>query len=425
VNLPSHYVSREMFAALASGGGGDDAMRALAAAEYSKHAILLRGVLIAARGTEQYSLARAGYDLVSAAWRRNRAAAERVIKHPSVGAWARRTIEACRGGPAMPGAEPGGLRAVGAAAAIQSGLSAEIEIPAAGGRAMLPSLGAAVVLGSAALVRSGSGYVTVGQVTVPRDPYRDAPGWLGLHRVRAGSLDVLVDDVDPFRMPDVPYLGPRVSTPLWEVALGHTWLVVEQGHPVTAAEIAASVSVIVPRSRPPASSVAAVSATAPEAFGAIALSLPTDPIAGAETLAHEMQHLKLGAVQDIITLTLPDDGRRYYAPWRDDPRPLGGLLQGTYAFLGVAGFWRRQRQLPQDHLRADVEYARWRSTSLVAAETLQSSGRLTSAGLDFVGGMIRTLRAWQAEPVSALAVTEARSAAESHLARWQSSNGQH
>jgi HEXXH motif-containing protein len=425
VNWPSHQVPRELFAALASGGGGDDAVRTLAAAEYSKHAILLRGVLIAARDTAEYPLARAGYDLVSAAWRRNRGAAERVIRHPSVGVWARRTIEACRGGPAMPGANPGGLRAVGAAAAIQAGLSAEIEIPAADGRAMLPSLGAAAVRGSAALVRCGSGYATVGQVTVPRDPYCDAPGWRGLHRVRAGSLDVLIDDVDPFRMPDVPYLAPRVSAALWEVALGRTWLVVERDHPATAAEIAASVSVIVPRSRPPASSVAAVSATAPEAFGAIAMSLPLDPIAGAETLVHEMQHLKLGAVQDIITLTLPDNGSRYYAPWRDDPRPLGGLLQGAYAFLGVAGFWRRQRQLPTDHLRADVEYARWRSATLVAAETLQSSGRLTSAGLDFVDGMIQTLRGWQAEPVSARAMAEARSTAESHLARWQSSNEPH
>jgi HEXXH motif-containing protein len=25
-----------------------------------------------------------------------------------------------------------------------------------------------------------------------------------------------------------------------------------------------------------------------------------------------------------------------YAPWRDDPRPRSALLQGSYAFLGVA-----------------------------------------------------------------------------------------
>jgi hypothetical protein len=42
----------------------------------------------------------------------------------------------------------------------------------------------------------------------------------------------------------------------------------------------------------------------------------------------------------------PDDGQRYYAPWRADPRLASGLLQGTYAFLGVSGFWRCQRKPP-------------------------------------------------------------------------------
>jgi hypothetical protein len=35
-----------------------------------------------------------------------------------------------------------------------------------------------------------------------------------------------------------------------------------------------------------------------------------------------------------------------YAPWRSGPRPLNGLLQGAYAFLGVSGFWRQQRRSP-------------------------------------------------------------------------------
>jgi HEXXH motif-containing protein len=45
---------------------------------------------------------------------------------------------------------------------------------------------------------------------------------------------------------------------------------------------------------------------------------------------HEVQHLKLAALLDIVTLTMPGEHDRYYAPWRDDPRPLSGLLQGTY-----------------------------------------------------------------------------------------------
>jgi HEXXH motif-containing protein len=415
-----HQLSRQVFAELAVGEGGGDAVSQLAGAQYSKHMILLAGVLRAAQGTEQYALALTGYNLLAAARRADRDRADKVIRHPSVGVWARRTIEARGDGPAVGGAEPAGLRAVGAAAAIRAGLRVEIEVAATSGQVMLPSLGAAVVPGPAALVRSGDGHAEVGPVEVPSYPYQDAPGWLGLHRVRAGSLDVLIDDLDPFRMLDVPDLAPRLgASQAWDGALRQAWPMLEHIHPVVAAEIAGAVCVIVPRAQP---AVGVVSTSSPEAFGAIAMSLPPDPVICAETLAHEIQHLKLGALLDIVTLTLPDDGSRYYAPWRDDPRPLSGLLQGSYAYLGVSGFWRRQRQLAGGQHRADTEFARWRAATAMVVRTLRLSGRLTSAGLDFISGMARTLDAWQNEPVSVSAEDEARRAAESHLARWQSAH---
>ena len=61
----------------------------------------------------------------------------------------------------------------------------------------------------------------------------------------------------------------------------------------------------------------------------------------ASVLVHECQHAKLNAVLDLIPLSRPDQAR-YYAPWREDPRPLGGLLHGAYAYLGVSDFWRVQ-----------------------------------------------------------------------------------
>jgi HEXXH motif-containing protein len=56
------------------------------------------------------------------------------------------------------------------------------------------------------------------------------------------------------------------------------------------------------------------SSTSPEVFGAVALAVPPDRVTGAVTLAQEIQHVKLGAPLDVVTLTLPDDGGRYYAP---------------------------------------------------------------------------------------------------------------
>jgi uncharacterized protein len=421
MSMPHHPLPRTVFAELATGGGGPDAVDRLAAAEHSKHLILLLGVLDAAQGHEQYRLARQGYDLLTAAWQADRKAAETVIRHPSVGLWARRTIEACRDGPVIPGADPGGLRVIAAAAAIRAGLSAETEVAVTDGRVMLPSLGAAEVPGRTVVVRSAKGYAEVGPVKVPGNPHQDAPGWLGLRWLRAGSLGVLIDDLDPFRMPDVPDLAPRNSSAReWEAVLGQAWPLLERIHPVAASEIASAVLVIVPRTGPV---TGVVSTSSPEAFGAVAMSFPPDPVTCAETLVHEMQHLKLGALMNLVTLTEPDDDRRYYAPWRDDPRPLGGLLQGAYAYLGVSGFWRRQRRVAAGPRQPETEFARWREVTAAAVDTLLSSGRLTPAGLDFVSGMADTLAAWREEPVPAYAQERARRAAEAHLARWQSVNG--
>ena len=422
--LPRHRLSRDVFAALAAGGGGVDAMRELAAAEYSKHLTLLRGVLAAAQGDDEYHHARLGYDLLAAAWRKDRRAAETVIEYPAVGAWARRTIQACRAGLALPGAEPGRLRAVAAAAAIRARLPAEIEVAAIDGHVSLPSLGAVMVADSPVVVRSGGGRATVGHVEVPEHPYRDAPGWLGLRRVRVGSLDVVIDDLDPLRMPGARGLLPRQAASWdaasWDAALRRSWAVLERHHPVVAAEIAAAVSVIVPLSRP---MEGIASTTSPDVFGAIGMSLPSDAVLGAETLTHELQHVKLDALLDLVTLTLPDNGQSYYAPWRDDPRPLRGLLQGAYAFLGVSGFWRRQRLLASGGQHADIVYARWRAAVALAIETLIGSGRLTSAGTEFVSSMAYTLADWLADPVTTEAEAAAQRAAQSHLARWRSVNG--
>lgn len=420
MNGSYHGLTGEMFATLARGGGGPAAIRELIAAEHSNTMLLLAGVVTEAGPGAPSEFARTGSDLLTAAWQADRPAAEKVIRHPSVGVWARRTMQACRGRQPLPGAEPAGLCAIAATAAILAGLSAEIEVPVTNGRVMLPSLGAATATGDRVRIVIGNGHAAVGAVEVPEYPYQDAPGWRGLGRVQSGGLDVIIDDLDPFRMLDLPDLATDVDARPWDGSLRAAWDVLESHHPALALEAGTAVSVVVPRSSPHSG---VVSTTSPHAFGAIGLSLPPDPVTGAETFAHELQHLKLGALQKIVTLTTPDDGTRYYAPWRDDPRPLDGLLQGTYAYLGVAGFWRRQRLLPSGRRHADAEYARWRTAVARSTETLGSSGRLTSAGLDFVTGMADTLAAWESEPVAAHAQAEAHRTAESHRARWEAAHG--
>jgi hypothetical protein len=77
--------------------------------------------------------------------------------------------------------------------------------------------------------------------------------------------------------------------------------------------IAAIVRVIVPHQAPESGYA---STSSPQVFGTVAMSWQPDRCTCAETLVHETQHLKLCALLDLVTLVRPDDGRRYYAPWR-------------------------------------------------------------------------------------------------------------
>lgn len=414
------------FARLAVGGGGRNAIEQLAAAERAKHVrILSRIVAMAdAAGHPQRQWVTEGRDLLVTALQHNLGAAKQAVSHPSVGLWASRTLQALREGRSFPGAEPGGLCAIAAAAAIRAGIAAEITIPVSKGRAMLPSLGVAVAPGPTVVARCAEGQAAVGDVRLPDDWHVDAPGWTGLRRVRAGSIegrafDVLIDDIDPFRFPSREQLPRHQPATPWAVILSEGWAVL-QTHPRVAAEVAAAVSVITPmtgtRLRP-------VSASSPVVFGTVAMSRPADAVSCAETLTHELQHIKLGALLDFLPLTQPDDGRLYYAPWRTDPRPLGGLLQGAYAYLGVSGFWRRQRLQAGYEEHGDAQFARWRAAANLVVETMLASGGLSSAGEEFVSGMQRTLQAWLREHVSADALASAEQAARQHRACWEMAHG--
>jgi hypothetical protein len=131
-----------------------------------------------------------------------------------------------------------------------------------------------------------------------------------------------------------------------------------------------------------------------------------------------LQHAKLNALTEVVDLVGPDDGRRYYAPWRPDPRPLFGLLHGAYAHAGVVGFWRRHTEDEAVGVRAQIEFARWREDAYHATGTLLNSGGLTAAGVDFVSVLRDTLGRWRTEPVSPAAVARARLESGRHREEW-------
>jgi uncharacterized protein len=435
MSVDFHQLSRETFTALSSGGGGPAAMHELSDASYSKVLLLLRGVLQRSAGDPDAAAAERGYDLLTTVQDKAPDAVEAVLRQPSVRAWARHAVNALRAGPADPDLER--LPVLAAAAALRAGVPCAVEVRAPGGVLVLPSLGRALigydramveVTPAGAEIRGFTGPASgADPVLVPADPREYAPGWRPLPRLSAVSagarLDLVIDDVDPYRMPAMPNLaepltGQQVRE--WQSALEPAWDLLVRNHPETAEEVRTALRVITPLRQP---THGQVSATGRDTSGCTAMSAPTDPQSFAETLAHELGHTKLTGLLDIVQLSRPDDGSRYYAPWRDDPRPASGLLQGVYAYLGVTAFWRRERANGATG-HADSEFARWRESARLGADTLLACGRLTDGGEEFVSGVRTTLLGWQDDPVPAEALAQARRENERHRADWRERNGE-
>ncbi|QUX24936.1 MULTISPECIES: HEXXH motif domain-containing protein [Nocardiopsis] len=428
-------VPDEVFDALAEGGGGPSATAHLRAAQYGKHLLLVRRVLDAAREARHPDAGRAEeawWALIAA----QEAAPEAVaatLRHPTVGVWARRTVLALEGH-RREDPRVAVLASLAAAAALRAGTALRIEVPLDGPTAPLVSLGRAVVGGKGGAIAEVAGGRAVlstrgGEVAVPDDPHRDGPGWQALRRMEAEHaghrLALLLDDQEPDRMPGADLVPGRLSAreaEHWRATLREAWEILVEHHWTIARETADTVFTLTPTR---ARGGAHTSATARHAYGNLGLSTPPNPVALALTFAHEVQHAKLTALWDLAPLTLPDDGSRYYAPWRPDPRPAAGLFQGVYAHLGVAGFWRRHRHTVTgaEQERAHAQFAHWRRSTLDAARVLAGSGRLTPAGERFLPATTRTLLAWQDEPVPASAAEAADRAAREHLAHWTERNG--
>jgi HEXXH motif-containing protein len=304
---------------------------------------------------------------------------------------------------------------------------------------MLPSLGCARLPaarggGAARLAFSGDGIELAGDrgptTLAATSLAAEAPGWTPIRTLRAvagpARIELLFDDLDPCRFPGDIALRDRVSEAeldVWRRRLADGWQVLARGHPRVAAEAAAVVTTLAPLVAPAAGQT---SATSRHAFGCVALSLPPDGPTLALVLAHEVQHAKLAALMDMFPLIAGTSGERFYAPWRDDPRPLRGLLHGAYAHIAVAGFWREQRLVaadPATALEAHSEFARWRDAAAQVTAFLGTRPELTPHGRRFVAGMSRALRRWRLDQVPAAALTRAREASSAHHDRWMRANG--
>ena len=442
---PSAYrLDSRLLAALARGGGGAETVRMLRESEYSRRLLLLRAMLDRAGelGGDSWRGINRLFGVLTDAWRTAPDVTRRILGHPSVGprlvtTW--RTLDGS--GPAAVGPLP--LASVAASAATATGLDVSIGLTAVPPGVVLPGLGAVrlpeAAPGATLLLRGSrtGGVLETGTGLLVHLPPAtvlgaERAGWWPLRGATPGpEASFLVDDVDQVVATDAerPYRLSEDELRLWRSTAAGAMRLLRARHTDYAAELDAGLRTLTPLPFAEGSSARRSGSTA-EMFGGVTLSRPLHARDLAETLVHEMQHSKLAAVMHLVDLLAepsPAEPRaRYYAPWRDDPRPLYGLLHGTYAFLSVARFWSREAAFvsdPAERHRAYVRCARWREAASETKEAmLADRSGLTGTGRRFVAAMGNALAELRTVPLPESAVREARRQADLHRARWSERN---
>ena len=435
-----HCLSWAEFDHLARGTGGAGVVLRLRRAERSRRLLLLRALMEEATKTPELfgplPSSDTAWELLARVQENVPSALDVILAHPYTGSWAGYTARLLRN--RITGVCPmwmhvGHLHALAAAAAIHAQLDFHAQIPLWNGGAMLPTLGLAQLAAgspwSVAEVRSERGQVEVGNdaatVQVPPAPAADAPGWWGIPRLtmRTGEhvLSVRLDDLDPYRGLYEPVLPQRLGpaeVAAWRAVLDQAWCLIVQHLPDIADALPAGLDSLVPR---PAVPFRMPSASTGEAFGSAIISRPPDAASLAATLVHEFHHIRLGGLLHLTRLHDEDSRERFYTPWRDDPRPIGGVLQGVYAFFGVTAFWRALARAGTGtpDRRTAFEFAYWRGQTWRVLRVLRDDPGLTPAGRRFVDGIAERLGPWQDEPVPADLADLVTAVAADHYAGWR------
>jgi HEXXH motif-containing protein len=420
----THRLTEEQFDRLASVEGAPAEVRLLRDARRSRTLLFLR--YLCAHWPVEARIRDAAVDVLAAAQERSPDRVADLIGEPHTGAWTARTARRLYTGDGIDPPSWAYLPALAAVAARAAGLDADLPGLADGAGVFLPGLGRLAVPPGPVDLRVRSGAIHVGRTGT------DGPGFDALYRLTAagptGGVGLALDDLDPFRGAYHAAPAGRLTTDqvaAWQGRLDEAWDLLSRHCPGRAAELAAGLRTLVPlRAR----DGIAQSSTSLDAYGAMGLTLPSSAAELAVTLVHEFQHSKLGATLDFVRLYDPAHRGTYFAPWRLDPRPAGGLLQGVYAFLAIAATWRDIGEAPE--LRhtaladtAAEQLAEIREQVAYGLAALETSGALTADGVVFVAGLRRVLDRLQEADVPAEVVVAARDTLARIRREWHLRNG--
>lgn len=412
----------------------------LSRGDRSRRMVLLR-VLLDSAARQPHALgplpgAEALWETLVSAQRQAGVEFDEIFMQPQTGMWMAQTLRRLHGpsrGPTPLWVDIGYALNIALAAIARAGVTIRTLVPHRNGDVMIPTFGMArlgdpgygiteaIVSGGWLRLRSEQGFCETRLSGTP-----DADGWWPLRTLQYGMADrdftVWLDDIDPYRE-----IGESVPPDRLSDAQARRWQDLFEGACAILAEdnlpqlhaLAAGFRSVVPLSASPDARMR--SASSGDSSGSALISLPPDPLTLAVTLVHEFQHIKLGGVLHLLPLTDDDGAPRLYAPWRDDPRPLSGLLQGVYAFLGVTDFWRRRRRADINSRRrlADFEFALWREHTWQALGRLRTDAGLTDEGRRFASGMAARMSPWWAEEVDPEVAASVKLAVNDHRAGWR------
>ncbi|MGD6743348.1 aKG-HExxH-type peptide beta-hydroxylase [Streptomyces sp. BH106] len=425
--------------------GGPDTLALLVHDQDTRRLLLLRALLDAADAadprvcsTEQkarlkddWALLTEAEDAPRPAGPRDAPSARDRIRYPLTGPWALRCLRgldraAGTAGPAEArqlALDLAHFSALAAVSAARAGIPFTTRLTAHDGTLNLPSLGSLhttpaddvhveVVArhGWMRLSRHGCADVVV-FLENGFGAWSGSRAWTPAHALPGLTPEVApmpLDDLDPYRTGPEPrhrtQSGPTTlddaERKRWLMAWSGTAAVLRTGGEHRLAEALALLRCLVPLEMPPgAEARGGCSATRREAFGALLTSTPPTPAAFAATVVHELQHAKLSALSDAVVLHQGDGRSRYFAPWRPDPRPYDGLLQGAYAHLALADFFQRRALAVASRAEsAWTQYSRYRAQVGAVLPVLVGSPDLTARGRRFVDQMVVAYERMDAHP---------------------------
>lgn len=388
---------RETFREISMSATGPTGLAVLDAIHLNRQYLLVRMVVDRLPpGARSGGMVRDSLALLTHVQREDRVAFDAILTYPHVGSGLVRCLRelVTNGDVRFVGRR---LATIAGAAAFRAGVDFDLGVSANAASVHLPATGTAYIGESVPEIRlrQRRGHRTIGPMALPPQDIDESMEWSRVRRLDCSAIvhadtDIRLDDVDPDRGAGGLFPAGRLSPAefaVWKEMFALACQRLAAVHPDWAGQIGRVIRAITPlvRQRPNQGR----SATTWQAYGAVALTLPTDELALAAVLVHELQHSKMNALITAVDLFDPADTSRHYSPWRADPRPLRGLLHGCYAFLGVAAFWSAECAAGAGS-RADYEFARSALQVRQALDALANVTALTQLGREFV----RCLAEW-------------------------------